>query len=97
MVQVSGTTYRIVSTADTHAVFRIEDDRRIGVFLKQPSLRLLECDTCEDELRRVAKAALRAARLPWRATPKRERHAPARRRARLRSLTDLLLALWPAT
>lgn len=96
MVQVSGTTYRIVSTAGSHAVFRIDDDRRIGVFLKQRTLRLLECDECEDELRRVAKAAFRAGRLPWSAEHDRERLAPTLRSARLRALTTRLLLLWPA-
>jgi hypothetical protein len=89
MIQVSGTTYRIRSEPDRHHVFRITDDRRVGVFEHRPSLRVLESDVPAEQLLEIARAAVRCARLPWtNAVP--EVHANARP-GHVRTLASLLV------
>lgn len=64
MIQVAGTTYRIQTESTRHLVFRVMDDRNVGVFEHRPALRVLESEIAPVELREVAKAALRSGRLP---------------------------------
>jgi hypothetical protein len=75
MVQVSGTTYRIVRAGSAHQVFRVADDRFVGSFTFGPALSLLECRIDAESLRAVARQALRSSRLDWRPARKRARHA----------------------
>lgn len=65
MIQVSGTTYRIVADSELNHVFRVRDDRRVGAFRHRPSLEIND-SAIGAELRQVALVALRAGRLEWR-------------------------------
>jgi hypothetical protein len=76
MVQVFGTTYRIVARADRHEVIRVLDDQLVGVFQHRPFLQVLRHEIERDLLLRVAREALRQARLAW---------LPARRNGSVRS------------
>jgi hypothetical protein len=96
MIQVSGTTYRVRSRGDLHQVFRVSDDRCLGIFEHRPVLRVLESESAPEQLLEVARAALRSARLPW--LPARRPGASngitSERRARpSRALAALLFAL----
>jgi len=71
MVQVSGTTYRIVERALFSEVFRISDNRRIGAFRHEPALEVMESEIPLEALLDVARHALRSARLSW--APRRPR------------------------
>lgn len=94
MIQVSGTTYRIRSELDRHQVFRVWDDRRVGVFEHRPSLRVLESTVAAEQLLEVARVALRAARLPW--TNAAEQIHTNARPGNVRTLASLLVVLWPS-
>jgi hypothetical protein len=72
MVQVSGTTYRIVERALFNEVFRITDNRRIGAFRHGPALEVMESEIPREALLVVARHALRNARLSW--PPRSSRH-----------------------
>lgn len=104
MVQVSGRTYRIEKIAQCHEVVRIADDRRVGAFTHGPGLRIVRSEIDSDELTAIARAALRAARLPWagrRASAQADGRTLAKAAGRawsvgaLRAIANLLLALWP--
>lgn len=85
-------------------MFRVSDDRNVGAFEHRPALRVLESEIASVELLEVAKAALRAGRLPWpRADQSRRESArardyavPTRRTSEARTLASLLLVLWPS-
>lgn len=100
MIQISGTTYRIRSERDLHQVFRVSDDRSLGIFEHRPVLRVLESEIAPEQLLEVARAALRSARLPWLHPrhPKASNGVTVKRRTRPpRALAALLFALWPST
>jgi hypothetical protein len=103
MIQVSGTTYRIRSELNRHQVFRLCDDREVGVFEHRPGLRVLASDIEREQLLEVARAALRAARLPWESaeraprSSRSERRVTPKPRARAsRTWASLLVMLWPS-
>jgi hypothetical protein len=73
MVQVSGTTYRIVRAGGVHQVFRLSDDGFVGSFAFSPALSLLECRIDAEILSAIARQALRSSRLDWR-PPARRSH-----------------------
>ena len=66
MVQVSGTTYRIVARANVHEIVRLRDDRRVGAFRNDPCLRIVYSLIDEELLREIVREVLRMARIPWR-------------------------------
>lgn len=104
MIQVAGTTYRIQVASDRHVVFRIQDDRKLGAFEHQPALRILVSEVEPGQLLEVAKSALQTGRLPWNRAnragqPSIQRPdyaAPQQRRSTARTLTSLLMVLWPS-
>lgn len=63
MVQVFGTTYRIVQTHVAHEVIRLLDDRCVGSFQCEPRLTILESRIAPELLREVALEALRLSRV----------------------------------
>jgi hypothetical protein len=66
MVQVFGTTYRIVKRAPcSYEVVRILDDRRVGTFRHGPSLSVSPEAVDFETLREIAYAALRSAKTSW--------------------------------
>jgi hypothetical protein len=74
MVQVSGTTYRIVRVGAVHQVFRLSDDGFIGSFAFSPSLLLVECRVGSELLSAVARQALRSSRIDWSPPARRAHH-----------------------
>jgi hypothetical protein len=65
MVQVAGTTYRIVRTSRAHyEVVRILDDTRLGSFWSEPSLTVSE-GPYSDLLREVARCAIQGGKTTW--------------------------------
>jgi hypothetical protein len=76
MVQVFGTTYRIVQTASVHEVIRLLDDCCVGSFCCEPALTVVESRIAPELLREVALQALRSSRLEWR--PRRSERKAAR-------------------
>jgi hypothetical protein len=101
MVQVSGTTYRIETLANQHAVVRIRDHRRIGAFASSPKLMVLESEVAHHELANVATAAALAGLLPWSTERAAPVTAPSRRaagsgRRTVAGVSRFLLLLWPA-
>ena len=65
MVQVSGTTFRIVRLTRGHYdVVRILDDTRIGSFWCEPSLAVSESPHAE-LLREVARCAIQGGKCTW--------------------------------
>src|SRR3954464_12433676 len=75
MVQVSGTTYRIVHAGAVHEVFRLSDDGFVGSFAFSPALSLLECRIDAKILSAVARQALRSSRLDWHPAAERAQHS----------------------
>ncbi len=63
MVQVFGTTYRIVQTGTAHEVVRLLDDRYVGSFRCEPALTIVESRIGLELLRQVAREALRSSRV----------------------------------
>lgn len=63
MVNVAGVTYRLVEQDELHLVFRLLDDRLIGIFRDQPRLMILETSIGTEALVNVAHAALKAGKL----------------------------------
>ena len=103
MIQVSGTTYRIQSWREQTQVFRLIDDRLVGAFLHRPSLRVIESELAHEQMLEIARAALRAARLPWsdpgliaRASTASPEAIGKRRKRPARTLPSLLVLLWPS-
>lgn len=65
MVQVAGTTYRIVRVKRGHyEVVRILDDTRIGSFWCGPTLEVSESSDAE-LLREVARSAIQGGKTTW--------------------------------
>ncbi|HEY1535237.1 MAG TPA: hypothetical protein VGF76_14520 [Polyangiaceae bacterium] len=65
MVQVAGSTFRIVRVTRGHYdVVRILDDARVGSFWLEPSLRVSECASGE-LLREVARCAIQGGKTSW--------------------------------
>lgn len=101
MVQVSGTTYRVETRRERHEVVRIIDDRRVGAFAHDPGFRIIRSEISHDELLKIARIALRAARLPWRHAGTKAAHARACQPAQpslayaVQAVASLLLVLWP--
>lgn len=99
VIQVLGTTYRIHTELDCHHVFRVRDDRRVGMFEHQPTLRVVQSEIDAEHLLEVARAASRAALLPWpdfdrpRAPSRHDQTASARPATVSRGLTRLLVEL----
>lgn len=65
MVQVFGTTYRIVQVGPVHQVFRLLDDHFVGSFRYARTLSIIECHLGPELLAEVARQALRASLLAW--------------------------------
>ena len=65
MVQVSGTTYRIVEKRSVHEIVRVMDDRIVGAFRHGPTLELTWGELPEAQLLAIARHAHRSARLSW--------------------------------
>lgn len=65
MVQVSGTTFRIVRVAHGHYdVVRILDDTRVGSFWSGPSFKVSEGPN-QELLREVALSAIHGGKTSW--------------------------------
>jgi hypothetical protein len=65
MVQVSGTTFRIVRVARGHyEVVRILDDTRVGSFWSDPAFRVAEGEH-QDLIREVARCAIQGGKTSW--------------------------------
>ena len=65
MVQVSGTTFRIVRVAHGHyEVIRILDDTRIGAFWSTPTLSICEGGH-QDLVREIARCAIQGGKTSW--------------------------------
>lgn len=65
MVQVSGTTYRILERAGTYEVIRLHDDRFVGSFRHDTALELTAAEISPATLGQIARHAHRSARLRW--------------------------------
>ncbi len=66
MVQLSGTTYRIMEIgSDSYEVVRILDDVRIGRFKVVPRLQVLPDGVPRELLHQIALTALKEAKLSW--------------------------------
>lgn len=65
MVQVDGTTYRVVGRAQFHDVFRLLDDACVGTFRHEPCLQIVRHEIPYESLLEVARQAMRSARLSW--------------------------------
>ncbi len=91
MIQVTGTTYRLLADAERHEVIRVSDDRTVGVFVHRPALQVVHSEVGCEALMAVARAALRAGRLGW------EPAARPKKRAvnAARVLAEMAFALWP--
>jgi len=65
MVQVAGTTFRIVRIQHGHyEVVRILDDTRLGSFWSEPKFAVSESDD-RDLLREVARCAIQGGKTTW--------------------------------
>lgn len=65
MVQVAGTTFRIVRTGPgLYDVFRIVDDARVGSFQTSP-LKVISHDIEYELMREIALAAVHEAKTSW--------------------------------
>lgn len=65
MVQVSGTTYRIVERGRFYEVVRLFDDRMVGSFRCGMGIELLHSGISAETLREIVRDAQRSARLSW--------------------------------
>jgi hypothetical protein len=66
MVQVAGTTYRIVRRERGHYdVVRILDDERVGSFRSIPHLQVTGCTIDAEEMRDIARAAVQGGKTSW--------------------------------
>jgi hypothetical protein len=66
MVQVLGTSYRIVQAGPLHEVFRLLDDRLVGSFRHTPRLAVVKSVIGVELMREIARQALRSSRIEWR-------------------------------
>jgi hypothetical protein len=66
MVQVAGTTYRIVRRERGHYdVIRILDDERVGSFRSIPALQLTSCEIDTEGMNDIARAAVQGGKTTW--------------------------------
>ncbi|HTQ03928.1 MAG TPA: hypothetical protein VMI54_08720 [Polyangiaceae bacterium] len=66
MVQVSGSTYRVVRVQfGTYDVIRLLDDSRVGRFHTVPSARIESTTIGEDLMNEIARAAIQGAKTSW--------------------------------
>jgi len=66
MVQVIGTTYRIVRCARGHYdAIRILDDERVGSFSSIPTLQITQCAIDAEEMQGIARAAVEGGKTTW--------------------------------
>jgi hypothetical protein len=65
MVQVNGTTYRIVEKPLFNEVVRLLDDRVVAAFRHKPRLELVHSSLPGDTVLHVVQAARSTARLTW--------------------------------
>ncbi len=66
MVQVAGTTYRIVRTqSGRYEVIRILDDRRVGTFATEPKLQVLTSDIEFPIMMEIALSAVKKGKTSW--------------------------------
>ena len=66
MVQVGGTTYRVVRVEAGHyEVIRLLDDVRVGAFRSSPSLEVMPSGIERAELVMIARAAVQGAKTSW--------------------------------
>lgn len=65
MIQVAGTTYRIVRAGTAYEVYRVLDDMRVGSFRYLGRVELLVAELDATTLRSVAVAAVREGKLDW--------------------------------
>jgi hypothetical protein len=65
MVQVSGTTFRIVRVVHGHyEVIRILDDTRMGSFWSEPTFKVSDCEH-QELLREIARCAIQGGKTTW--------------------------------
>ncbi|HET9960147.1 MAG TPA: hypothetical protein VFQ61_36905 [Polyangiaceae bacterium] len=66
MVQVAGTTYRIVRVGTgVYDVVRILDDARVGSFRSFPRVEIGSSSIDQDLMREIARAAIQGAKTSW--------------------------------
>jgi hypothetical protein len=66
MVQVAGTTYRIVRLGPgQYEVIRILDDACVGSFRSSPRVEITSCLIEEGMMREIARAAVHGAKTSW--------------------------------
>jgi hypothetical protein len=66
MVQVSGTTYRIVRLGPgQYEVVRILDDARVGTFRSFPRVEVTSSQIGDTMMREIARAAIHGAKTSW--------------------------------
>ena len=66
MVQVAGTTYRIVRVnIGRYEVVRILDDRRVGTFATEPKLQVLTSDIELPIMMEIALSAMKKGKTSW--------------------------------
>lgn len=66
MVQVEGSTYRIVRLSAAHyQVVRVLDDECVGSFRSGPQLELHPLTIASEKLREIARSAIRGAKTSW--------------------------------
>ena len=66
MVQVDGSTYRIVRTAYAHYdVVRVLDDKTVGAFRSAPRVEVTTADIDAKLLREIARTAIQGAKTSW--------------------------------
>ena len=66
MVQVAGTTYRIVRlAAGAYAAVRIQDDAQVGTFTTRPLLRVTSSRIESAITYQIARLALMSAKTSW--------------------------------
>jgi hypothetical protein len=65
MVQLGGTTYRIVKRGELHEIVRVLDDCAVGSFRREPAFELVECRIDRDVALSIARLALQTGRLSY--------------------------------
>lgn len=91
MVQVAGTTYRVVESPRVHRVIRVLDDRVVGTFRYGSGIEVVSCEVSPELLLRIGKHSLQSARLSWPPS------ATATRPSRLAGWADSLVLSWHRT
>jgi hypothetical protein len=66
MVQVAGTTYRVVRVAaGQYEVFRLLDDQSVGSFRSAPRLEVVSTTLERAEMTAIARMAVHSAKTSW--------------------------------